>query len=227
MSVALIVRSYANDFCWLNWSVRSMRLRLSGVDERVLITPQGHIPCEETLSYFDKHIQTIEVNPDGYVSQQLDKLRAWQYTDCDYLLYTDSDVMFREPWDARSRIVDGKCLLYRSLYSDIPQWAWHWRDDVERYLAIRGDWEYMRAMPIMHCRECPEQMLQRFPDLIPRAERITDRAFSEFNLMGVFAEYFLPERYVFDDACPPQPCQVYWSHGGFTPEIEAEIEALL
>lgn len=203
-----------------------MRSRLSGVDERILITPCGHIPSDETLSYFDSHVQTIE-RTQGYVAQQLDKLNAWQYTDCDYLLYSDSDVMFTSDWDARSRITDGKCLLYRSRYSDIPQWAWHWRDVVEQYIGIRSEWEYMRSHPIVHPRECPERMLAAFPSIVARAERISDRAFSEFNLLGVFAENFLSDRYTFSDAMPDQPCKVYWSHGGLTPEIKAEIEGLL
>lgn len=58
-----------------------------------------------------------------------------------------------------------------------------------------------------------------------------NRHFSEFNVMGAIAERFMPEKFRFIDTnveeLPPLYCKQFWSWGGITPEIAAEIEKTL
>lgn len=225
MSIALVVRSYQNDFCWLKWSVQCMRKYLTGVDERILITPIGQMPDEQTQTYFDKHAMSDEDSRcQGYIAQQIDKLNAWQHTDCPYLLYIDSDCMFHKPWDARSRIIDGKCLLYRERWETIPVWGHFWRDVISRYTGIESEFEYMRCQPFLHSATTIRSMLDEYPTLFDKARLLTGGEFSEFNLLGAFAAYRTPENYVFSEGPFEDIIRAYWSHGGLTPEIEREID---
>lgn len=221
MSVALIVRSYDRDFCWLNWAVRCMDKYLSGVDERILITPEGQVP--ECIDFFSKHVFSQETCH-GYIAQQIDKLTAWQHTDCPYLLYVDSDCMFHKPFDVRSRLVDGKCLLYRERWETIPLWGHFWRDVIRRYLGLESEFEYMRAQPFLHSAATVRALLDEYPTLFDRARLLTCGEFSEFNLLGAFAAHRTPENYVFSEGPFEDVVRAYWSHGGLTPEIEREID---
>lgn len=226
MSVALVIRSYLLDFPWLDWSVRSMRKFVTGLDERVLITPHGHLPREETLSYFDKHIQVLETY-EGYMHQQTDKLQAWQHTDCDFLLFSDSDCIYNQPFDATSRISDSRAVLYRTLYEQLPPWCHHWRDVVERHLGIRPDHEYMRSQPLMHHRDALQLFCEEHPELLQFCRTCRDRKqFSEFNILGAFAASKCPHLYCFLDE-QPHACKQYWSHAGLSPAIEQEIRLIL
>jgi len=54
----------------------------------------------------------------------------------------------------------------------------------------------------------------------------------DWTAMGAFAHRFMNERFTWFDVCNGNPYptdrkQAYWSHGGITPEIKSEIEAML
>lgn len=220
MSVALIVRSYNKDFCWLEWAVKCMDKYLTGVDEKILITPTDQVP--QCAGFFDKHAFSQE-NCHGYIAQQIDKLTAWRHTDCQYLLYVDSDCMFHKPWDARSKIVDGRCLLYRERWETLAPWGHFWRDVIRRYTGLETEFEYMRCQPIMHCASTVREVVEHYPKLFDEARQLTNGEFSEFNIIGTFAAKYTPERYLFSEGPFEDVIRSYWSHGGLTPEIEAEI----
>jgi len=224
MSIAIILRSYEGDFNWLHYSARSITKYVTGVDEKILITPVGQAPDAETLSHFDRHIQTVE-DCHGYIAQQIGKMTAWQYTDCEHLLYTDSDCPYTQPFDARSRITDdGRVVLWRSPWNEVAEWGWFWRDVIERYTGIRPDWEYMRRQPIMHRAATVKAMTEHWPHLLTDCKTITNGEFSEFNFMGLYADLYDSQHYHFRQDAPETPCAQYWSHGGLTPEIREELE---
>lgn len=230
MSVALVVRSYDKDFCWLDWSVRCMEKYLTGIDEKILITPRGQRPALETLDYFDKHVFSDEDQRcHGYIAQQIDKLTAWQHTQCEYLYFNDSDCMYKEPFDARSKLIDGRCHLYREKWDTVAEWGHFWRDVIRRYIGIESEYEYMRCQPIVHPVHVIRALLDSHPNLFDEARKlpIGNGEFSEFNLVGAFAAEHMPDRYIFSEGPFDSPVKAYWSHGGFTEEIASEIALLL
>jgi hypothetical protein len=222
MKIAIVVRSYDKDFCWLEWLVRSIGKFVTGYDEAILITPIGHIPSREIQACFDRHIQTKEICT-GYLAQQIDKLEAWRYTNCDMLLYCDSDCPFRRPFDARDRVVDGKPLLFRTHYRDIPEPAIKWQEVTRSILGFVPEYEYMRSQPMMHSAEILRRLSVDFPNLRSIAECSEQHLFSEFNVMGAYAAEFHPDAYQFSES-PEYACLQYWSWGGMTDEIREELE---
>jgi len=227
MKTAIVVRSYINDFCWLEWLVKSLDKFLTGETERVLITPIGQVPSASVLKAFNRHIQTRETCASGYISQQVDKLESWRYTDCDLIMFWDSDCPLKRPFDVRERIIGGKPLLYRTIYTLIPQYAQKWQAVVKRDLGFAPDFEYMRSQPMFHSVEMLRQLEGTYPHLRKRAESLVEGdLFSEFNLMGAFADRFCPELYHFSEDPHPYICEQFWSWGGITDDVRARLDEL-
>lgn len=227
MQVAIVVRSYVNDFCWLEWLVKSLDKHLTGETERVLITPIGQGPSTSVLDRFSRHVQTRETCACGYISQQVDKLEAWRYTNCDLVMYWDSDCPLKRPFNVNERIIDGKPLLYRTDYEFIPQAAKHWQATVQRDLGFTPQYEYMRSQPILHSTQMLRRLAMEYPRLRTQAESVgKDEPFSEFNLMGAFAAEFCPELYHFSEDEHEFLCEQFWSWGGMTEDVQGRLRQM-
>lgn len=228
MSVALIVRSYAGDFHWLELAAQLMSRYLTGTTERILVTPTGHVPSEQVSACFDRHVfSTEDERCDGYIAQQIDKLTAWRWTSCEHLLYVDSDCMFCEPWNASRKLIGGKIELYREKWATVASYGHFWQEVIRDYTGIHSEYEYMRCQPIMHHTETLQAMLRHWPDLLDRARQVTDKRFSEYNCAGIYAAHFDADRYVLSEGPFHSPIRAYWSYGGLTDEVRREIEAWL
>lgn len=224
--ISLFVRSYVKDFKWLVYSVRSMRKNLIGVDEKVLVVPKGQKPYREIQEYFDKIIYVPELHRDGYISQQLDKIRAHEFVANKYILYSDSDCMYYTSYDARDRITNDKIDLYVTRYSELSGDVTLWQGITANILGQQPEWEYMRCFPIMHLAEVGASIQQR---VFEYARTLKDRSLSEFNCMGFQAELEYSSQYRFINTSEnPSTNQAkqYWSWGGITPDIKKELQCL-
>lgn len=70
----------------------------------------------------------------------------------------------------------------------------------------------------------------KFPDMRSKLERMESRAFSEFNFIGAFIDRYEKEKYSILDVREetiPTCAKQFWSWGGITPEVKAEIEQML
>ena len=79
-------------------------------------------------------------------------------------------------------------------------------------------------------RSTLEAFERRFPDIEAYARRQPRHKFSEYNFLGFFAEQTEPDRYAFVDVHaetpPAMKARQFWSWGGITPEIRAELATL-
>lgn len=226
-SITLFVRSYPNDYKWLEYSVQSMRKHLEAIDYAILCIP-SHVPPprEEVCLFFDQIINSPNyLNIDGYVAQQLDKLEAWRDVNTDYILYSDSDVLFTGKITKDMLFHDGKPILRMTPYVELGDTV-PWQTIVFNYLGIVSDYEFMRSQPILHRTQTVRDLHHAFPNLITKGLQETNRMFSEFNFLGAFA-YAFEHPYHFTEEISSLPVKQYWSWSGLTKEEEKEIQMLL
>lgn len=224
MSISLFVRSYPKDFEWLKLSIESMKKNLSGVEEKVLVIPwKSELPTE-IESFFDVVVESfLYEHLDGYVAQQFDKLDAYKYVKYNHILYSDSDCIYINPFDAK-RMFNPHPVLGMTPYTELEGSDGHiWKSITENLLGFPVHYEFMRTFPIVHRKETLIDFANAYPDLY---KKVTGRNISEFNLLGAFA-YHNQHPYHFTENIPKYPCKQYWSWSGLTEQERNEIEGLM
>lgn len=228
--VSLFVRSYPNDFEWLKHSIRSMEKNLHGIDETVLVVPVTNEELPKEFKIFFDRIFFSQESHEGYVAQQIDKVKAYKYCKNENILFSDSDCIYYQPFGASSLLTeDNKCILYKTKYASLSGDVLVWQGITERSTGIHPEFEYMRCFPIMHkAMTCFE--LNSNPIYQLYITNLTDRSLSEFNALGVTAEFTeLRNQYEFIDTetkLPEVTAKQYWSWGGITKDIRNELEAI-
>lgn len=223
--IALFLRSYIKDFQWLHHSVASMEKNLTGITDTILAVPARTPIPKNIANFFNKIVIDKTEHQDGYIDQQISKLKAHQYTNCEHILFSDSDCIYYKPFDANCRLKENKVILPYTPYAELDDNARMWQGITSRLLNKVPLNEYMRCFPILHHREV---LAEVSPIIIPKAKNLTDRSISEFNCMGLWADLYHQDKYLFlptNNNTFPNTKQ-YWSWGGITPEIAKEIQQL-
>ena len=226
--ISLFVRSYPNDFDWLSHSIMSMKKNLIGVDDRVLCVPIGSDVPNAIASFFDKVVYSDEEGRDGYVAQQIDKIRAYKHCAHQHILFSDSDCFYFNPFDATKMIEDEHIRLYMTKYSSMDGAVLQWQGITQIATDILPGWEYMRCLPIMH-HAITCHHLDNLTHYNNYLQTMTHRALSEFNALGIIAAVRFPSKYKFIDTeveLPKQQSTQFWSWGGITEEIARKIGEL-
>jgi hypothetical protein len=230
MIIDIFIRTYEKDLRWLDYALASIEKNVTGY-RNVIVA----IPNKRHLTHLTKEIVVqVQDMKDGYVGQQYTKLEAWKYTDADVICYWDSDCIAYEPFDVRSQVVDGRVILLKSPYSkiDVP-----WKPIVEDTTKIKCEWEYMRRMPLFFYGSTVKltyEYLERIhgKSLYKYMNGVANRTFSEFNVMGVCAENFDADNYLFIDTHSSDgfegiPVKQFWSWSGLTKDESNEIKDIL
>ena len=198
-----------------------------------------HRYCLDSINLFFKgHRKVVEVHgehPRGYLNQQCEKIRAGDYTDADYLLFTDSDTIFNQPVTPESFMRDGKPMWLYTPWT--PEMLAHpgtraWFDVMTEFFGVEPPAEFMRRMGSI----IPREVLQGFRDFCIQKHGVTideyvmsrDR-FSEFNCIGFYAWQHCPEKFSWintDEEIPPSMTRQFWSHDDIRKNL-AEIERIL
>ncbi len=231
MTVDVFIRTYHKDIPWLEHALRSIHKHVTGYRRIIVTIPQGqgellaHLTAETVIEVLDLK--------DGYMGQQLTKMEAWRYTDADAVLFWDSDTVATEPVDiATEYLRDGKPLIYMTPYDQVGA-AKMWQQPTEITAGWWLGFEYMRRLPLLYrtdtLKACCEYIEQKkgvdLSVYIDNLER-----FSEFNVIGAYADREEGSRYAFvntdDEMPPPNKVRQFWSWGGITPEVQAQLDAL-
>lgn len=235
MHVDIFIRTYSKDLPWLAYALKSIHKYVTGYRRIIIAIPEkerhllNHLTAETVIG-----VKDLE---DGYLGQQLTKMRAWRYTDADAVVFWDSDVVATRPIDVRTEYFkDGKPIIYKTRYSSINAHgqACPWQPITAKAIGFVPEWEYMRRMPLVYlaktlalCEDFMERQHSR--TLASYLHAQPHRAFSEFNVLGAFAEAHEPGNYHFIDteSIDMQPCAVdqMWSWGGLTPEVMEKMRA--
>jgi hypothetical protein len=230
--VSIYIRTYKRDIAWLDFCLQSIHRNLKGWDEIVVGVPAGQ---ESHLRHLEgeRKVSCPRFRED-YVGQQVAKLQAHRHVRGDYVLFVDSDVVFLPGADVRDFLDDGKPVIGKVRYEAMArrgEAAVKWQAAVENLFGRKPEWEYMRSHGARLYHTATLRALEaRFPELETYARGVPKRLFSEFNLLGYFAEQHEPERYRFVDAdTEPMPAprsRQFWTVDGLTPATLAELAAL-
>lgn len=222
--ITLVTRSYDKDFEWLSYSILSMRKNLYDISHKLLIVPENTIIPNNISEFYNDIVFTVETK-EGYVAQQIDKVGAYRYTDNAYLLYTDSDCIYYEPFYAMSMLDNSKIILPRTPYRELSGNVLNWQSIVKKMTGIDTEYEYMRAFPMMFHRDTCT-LLDNNAIYNNYKHNVVQREFTEFNALGAIAETNHPELYKFTSKTPVIRATQYWSWGGITDEIRQQLETI-
>lgn len=232
--VSVFIRTYEGDLDWLKYCLASLHRNLNGWDEIVICIPEGQEhELRELIT--DERVVTCPAYADDYIGQQVSKLQAHRHVLGEFVLFVDSDVVFHPKSHVTTFFQDGKPVILKESYARLS--ARHpelnilkWQHVVNLVFGERPVYEYMRRAPQLFRTATLVALDRTLPQLASHALSQPRRLFSEFNVLGYFAEMKEPEGYVFVDLgsepVPPNPAKQNWSWGGITPAVFADLVAL-
>ncbi len=214
-SIDIFIKSHKPDFWLLQFALQSISKNITGYRNIILVIPEDqkhdfdtrYLP-ERTLIFY-----ISEYGTGGWLYQQVCKLNAYKYSDADFIMYSDSDAFACNPINVQDLIVDDRPEILFTDYEQLPD-AKIWQKPTELLLNDVIPWEYMRRLGLIYHRETLVNLNNWIPnleDIIMKSER-----FSEFNLLGAFANKFENHKYRWVNTdnwsyVPPVFEQV-WSH---------------
>jgi hypothetical protein len=231
------------DYPWLQYCLRSIHQYATGFRKIWIVSPEhpaglgrdavcvsiptGTIPAEWKVMN--------EESSDGYLSQQIHKLYADTITnyEADYILFGDSDTLFTRRVTPQDFFAENKPIWYCTPYemTDTP-----WKSITEKFMGREVKYEFMRRHPFM----VPKWLLSGLREfcwathqliLSDYIKKQPHREFSEFNALGAYAWEFHRDKFqwintVKAEIDPPFVRQ-FFSWGGLTEEVKAEIQTIL
>jgi hypothetical protein len=189
----IFIKTYPKDYPWLKYCLRSIERFCEGFRRVVVVSPETNSKeFMEAVTGYKINILPI-CNPneigDGYLFQQSVKLHADEYTDADWILFTDCDTIFTCPVSPDTYLKDGKFVWMMTPYSKVDA---PWKAITEKFSGPNVDFEFMRRHPAV----LPRWLLQGIRQFCIDKHRTTmhayvtmqpDRGFSEFNALGAYA----------------------------------------
>lgn len=233
MTTDIIIKSYRGDFPWLPYCLRSIQKFATGFRDIVIIIPETDSLDHLTV---ERVVKVREPEGDGYMAQQVVKLHADTYTDADFILHIDSDCLFTRPSTPEDFLVDGKADWWITPMANASENARAaWIGPMRKCVGLEPEFEYMRRNTMM----VPRQAYGLFRDFIHEKHGVSTehyvmnqngRQFSEYNSLGFFLHTHHPDMVHWrntEDGFPQPRERQFWSWGGLTPEVKAEINEIL
>lgn len=231
----IFIKTYGGDFEWLKYCLRSIQKFCTGFNKIILVCDEGDRRGLEEFGLTKETVFYVPLGFRGYLFQQWIKLNAHTYSDADYILFVDSDCVFTKSTTPNDFIKSGKPVILKTPYETIPEVKF-WKDLTELTLKQEVEFEYMRRLPLLYRRDTIENCLKHVDKLHEEGLQmfIANRPvheFSEFNLLGAYAEKHEGERYKFLDTTkidlPETHIDQGWSYGGLKQSKRVEMERLL
>lgn len=234
MSTAIFIRSYAKDFEWLSFCLRSIHKFATGFCEVIVAVPTQDLPklmhlTAETL---------IGVHDDGsrgYLNQQESKMHADMHTQADYICHLDSDCCLTQPVTPKTFMRDGKPLWLMTPWKDCMESKKTWAHVMMKCLQECPEHEFMRR----HGITIPRWAYGAFREHVQKLHGITlsqyimnqpGNEYSEFNCIGFYLWLHHRDKISWHDTSvlgvPPSVMDQAWSWGGMTPEIKNQLTIL-
>jgi hypothetical protein len=223
--MVIFIKTWKNDLKWLKYCLKSIDKYGSGFE--VLIVADWDCKSEiESWSLTKEVVHYCRPNFDGYLYQQYIKLRAFDYTDSEFILFMDSDCIFTEPTKPEDFFTDGKPNMLMTPYEDIPE-VMFWKEATDKATGLDVKYEFMRRNGLVYHRSTLVGLWLSYSDkFFNQLKRTKNRQFSEFNIIGAYAFEFEQEKYNFvntRDSIPHHPVKQFWSWSGLN---EQDIEEL-
>lgn len=232
----IFIKTYPKDYEWLSYCLRSTEKFTSGFRKQLIITSgQGNLGFA-THPDGDVVIHKSEYGENGYLSQEVFKLKADEFTEADFILYMDSDTQFIRPVTAETFFKDGKILWMITPYSGTKA---PWKPITEKFLKMPVEYETMRRHPIV----VPRWLLKEVREFCQKTHGISieeyvmsqpGHEFSEFNVLGAYAYHFHRDKFHWVDTSkipenewPVLTVNQEWSHNPLDDAMKAKLETIL
>lgn len=204
--VDIFLRTYSKDHEYLHYALRSITKFCTGFRQVVIVSKEDATP---------------EI---GYLSQQLTKINADQFSNADYILFTDSDTLFKTPITPETFFRDGKPIWLMTPFKELEgSDCWKaWFQSMADFAGVEPEFEHMRRHPFV----MPRWLLSSFREWCESQhgktieEYVFEKGrFSEYNALGHYAYRFHPEDFHWIDTSkeelPPETVLQLWSHTPF------------
>lgn len=251
----IFIVSYWKDFPWLELCLKSIQKFCRGFSGVTVVFPkrdQREFPLKCMGGFYGpvplRFKMYDEVEGKGMVQHMEIMARADEFVPhgTEYVLHHDSDGMFNVPTTPEDFFRHDKPVyLYRTwesltghdgVVSDCAQW----REPTDAQLGFASEIYGMcvntQMMPVGFYKLYRSRLAHvHGPDLLAyflSGKNAFPQNRLDFTAMGAFAYRYMKDSFSWYDVesgCPHprDPKKAFWSHGGLTPEIRAEIEAIL
>lgn len=229
----IFVRTYPADYPWLAYLWRSMAKQyVRGFRRVVLVHPMGVDPPPAPPSTIP-HVIVMEdrTYSNDYYGQMITKLRSHEFTNADQIVYLDSDCVFVREVDFQT----WRAPLLVTPWEDVGT-AICWKSATETMLGFVSPYETMRGFPFAYPRDFVAEVhahvggTERLEKLVNAwTPKPGHHPIIEFDALGNYAVVKCPQRFWIVPTGPEQPpplIRQFWSWGGFTPEVVAEMRRL-
>lgn len=194
-SIDIFIKSYSKDFKLLNYSLQSITKNVTGYNNIIILIPENERHLFDTRNLPERTlIHYIAEYGNGYLYQQVCKLKAFNYCSSDYILFSDSDLIFDHPINLQDFIADGKPEILYTDWAKVDQ-AICWKKPTETVMNEPVLWEFMRRNALIYHGETLVNINEWRPGL--ESLIMNSNSFSEFNLMGAYAFKYEFDKYNF------------------------------
>jgi hypothetical protein len=235
MIVDIFIRTYSGDIRWLNYCLKSIHKFSTGFRNIIVCIPHDQVKLLSHLTA--EKVVTCPLYVDDYIGQQITKLKAYEYTDAEYIMYIDSDCIFTAPFSPEDYIRDERPIIVKENYERLKdnKDAYARKAKMREHMGFDVEFEYMRRHPFVYATEDIHAVGSQIEELpLNPAGRIITRplqGMSEFNVLGAYCERNVEKQYVIlevgIDKIPDGKVKQFRSWDGITEDIEKEIEACL
>lgn len=252
MTCDILIVSYWNDLSWLSYNLQFLNKNWKTPGRIIVRLEENCRHVVEQWGVTNVEYYYIRPWPDGYCFAMWEKLNSPDYSDADFLLLIDSDIMLIEPASLEDQLEDGKPIVYYHEWDQAPGDVDSeavsvsrriWGAALERSMGVKLDKEYMIYHPFLYYpstfhgvrRMVVDHKRQNFLDAVYSAVPFSAETFLEHHMpfvdyeaLSFYAANFQADRYALRKAKGNYtPWEQYWSHGGFTPEIQAFLDQKL
>jgi hypothetical protein len=209
-----LIRTYNGDKEWLKYCLASLRKWAPNIPLTV-VAPVGHeVGCPVV------HVEPK--SPNGYIDQQYTKLHADLFVSdvASHVVHLDSDCIMIN--GLGEMFANEKPVMLKTPYSQLDGQANVWRGITAHYLGFDVEYEYMRRMPLAYpvglYPKVRDHLISLHGPFDGWFSKIDGHKFSEFNILGAYAERHMPEFFHWVDTSlqelPPPVARQGWSWGG-------------
>jgi len=226
MSTSIFIKTWISDLEWLRYCLSSIKKHAQGFDEIVVVSDASCYGLVRRLTQKNVKVYHTPDWDNGYIQQQWVKLNADKYTDSEYILFVDSDCVFKTEFNPESCFKDDKPILMKTRYAILGADG-IWQPITSQFVGWEVEYEYMRRLPWLYRRDSLINFRTRFPQLENHLRTIQTKEFSEFNALGAYIDKYEQHKYFITDTeqwMPESVAQQFWSWGGLTPEIKETIK---
>lgn len=185
MKIDLFYKSYHKDFKLLQYSLLSLAKNITGYNSIVILIPENEKDLFDISNLPERTvIHYVPEYGNGYLLQQVYKIKAHNYCSADFILFADSDCIFDHPINLQEVFKNNKPEILYTDYSKVGE-AICWKKPTEEIIGRPVEYEFMRRNCLIFHRETIVEINEQYPNI--EQYIMASGRFSEFNFLGCWA----------------------------------------